>query len=170
MTVDQPIHYVLADPANDAGPVSIPAGAISADDWDDGGRLFYGSTDTTIEAAGWLRDAVRIYTGGTQGADGAYGWEIVAGPVHPDAPLNAAQARSIGEALIAAADELDQTSGTPVTLLASAAQHAHEAAYRVADAQLVAGGKLDDDAVKHVVVLLLAAEKELARLGEAAVS
>lgn len=87
--------------------IRIPVGATRVDDWDDGGRLFYGSTSTTIEASGWLRDDVRVYTSGVQNDDGTYEWEIIAGPVHSDMPLNAAQARQIGEALIAAADELD---------------------------------------------------------------
>lgn len=88
-------------------PFPIPVGATRVDDWDDGGRLFYGSTSTTIKASGWLRDDVRVYTTGVQNDNGTYEWEIIAGAVHSDMPLNAAQARQIGEALIAAADELD---------------------------------------------------------------
>lgn len=87
--------------------VPIPAGAVSIEDWDRGGRLFYGSVSRTIEASAWLRDDVQVYTGGFQDDGGTYGWEVCAGPVHPDHPLTASQARQVGEALIAAADELD---------------------------------------------------------------
>jgi len=87
----------------------IPAGAVSVDDdWCMGARAFYGSVSRTIEASGWLLHDVRIYTTGVQNDDGTCSeWVITAGEVHPDMPLNAAQARQIGEALIAAADELD---------------------------------------------------------------
>lgn len=89
--------------------VPIPAGAASVGDWDGGGRLFYGSVLATIDKlGGWLPEDVRVCTGGSQTEDGAYAWEVVAGPVHPDYPLTAAQARRIGGALIAAADELNQ--------------------------------------------------------------
>lgn len=91
--------------------VPIPAGAVGVEDWDRGGRLFYGSTSATIPASGWLREDVGIATGGFQHDDGTYRWEVCAGPVHPDEPLTAAQARQIGEALIAAANELEQAAG-----------------------------------------------------------
>ncbi|ELR85693.1 MULTISPECIES: hypothetical protein [Mycobacterium] len=94
--------------------VPIPAGAASVGDWDGGGRLFYGSVSATIDKlGGWLPEDVRVCTGGFQTEDGAYAWEVVAGPVHPDYPLTAAQARQIGEALIAAADELAQLGVLP---------------------------------------------------------
>lgn len=79
-----------------------PVGATSVDTGDESGRLFYGATSVT------LREDVTVATGGFQTADGAYEWEVWAGPIHPDVPLTAAQARQIGEALIAAADELEQ--------------------------------------------------------------
>lgn len=88
--------------------VPIPAGATRAEDWNGGGRLFFGSVSTTIKKSGWLADDVHISTGGFQNDNGTYEWEVCAGPVHPDNPLTAAQARQIGEALIAAADELDR--------------------------------------------------------------
>ncbi|RAU99468.1 hypothetical protein DQP56_10640 [Mycolicibacter senuensis] len=89
----------------------IPTGATTVDDWEGGGRLFTGSTMKTIEASGTLRDDVCVYTGGLQHDDGTYSWEVVAGNLHADHPLTAAQARQIGEALIAAADELDAIAG-----------------------------------------------------------
>ncbi|ULP45934.1 hypothetical protein [Mycolicibacter virginiensis] len=92
----------------DTDPIQTPAGAIRVDGWDMGSRGFYGATSVTIAASGWLNNDVCIYTGGVQHDDGTCTeWVIMAGEVHPDMPLNAAQARQIGEALIAAADELD---------------------------------------------------------------
>jgi len=88
-------------------PVPIPVGATRAEALDRDGRMFYGSTSVTIEASGWLDEDVTISTGGLQNIDGTYEWKIWAGPIHPDMPITAAQARQIGEALIAAADELD---------------------------------------------------------------
>ena len=88
--------------------IQTPVGATSVDDWFMGGRAFYGATSVTIAASGWLSNDVRVYTSGVQHDDGTCTeWAIAAGEVHPDMPLNAAQARQIGEALIAAADELD---------------------------------------------------------------
>ncbi|OBI28175.1 hypothetical protein [Mycolicibacter sinensis] len=87
--------------------IRIPAGATSVEVGDASGRAFYGSTDVTIAATGWLREDVTVATGGWQSADGSYKWEVWAGSVHPDTPMTAVQARQIGEALIAAADELD---------------------------------------------------------------
>jgi hypothetical protein len=86
----------------------IPVGATRIDDWDRDGRMFYGSAAATIEASGWLREPVTVETGGLQNVDGSYEWLIWAGAVHPDNPLTAAQARQFGEALIAAAEELEQ--------------------------------------------------------------
>lgn len=86
----------------------LPVGATSVDAWDrEGMRWFNGSVSTTIEASGWLREDVRIYTGGFQRADGTCEWEIIAHDVCGSGPLTVVQARQIGEALIAAADELD---------------------------------------------------------------
>ncbi|MEZ0382155.1 hypothetical protein [Mycobacterium sp. pW045] len=92
--------------------VPIPAGATSVSDWDGGGRMIYGATSETVEASGSLREDVEIATGGYQEDDGTFvGWEVWAGPIHPDNPMTAAQARQIGEALITAADELDAIAG-----------------------------------------------------------
>lgn len=106
-TVDFPQQEGPAMTTTTIPNVPIPAGAVSVQNWDRGGRLFYGAVSPTIPASGWMPADVRISTGGVQDGDGTYEWEICVGPLDPDNPLTAAQARQIGEALIAAADELD---------------------------------------------------------------
>lgn len=94
--------------------IRIPAGATSVEVGDASGRMFYGATDVTIKASGWLTEDIIVGTGGFQSADGSYEWQAWAGPVHPDYPLTASQARQIGEALVAAADELDRINAEAV--------------------------------------------------------
>lgn len=98
----------------DGDQIRIPVGATRAEPLDRDGRLFYGATDVTIEASGWLSEDVRVETGGLQSVDGSHEWQIWAGPIHPDSPITAVQARRIGEALIAAADELDRINAGAV--------------------------------------------------------
>jgi hypothetical protein len=94
--------------------VPLPAGAEKVYDWhdvgtDDEGRFFCGRS-WVIEGAGWHRHDIRVFIQGIQRPTGEVERVIAVGELHPDIPITAAQARQLGRALIAAADEMDSLS------------------------------------------------------------
>jgi hypothetical protein len=95
--------------------VPLPAGAIRVGDWHDvgtdhEGRDFDGRS-WVIEGAGRFRPRdIDVCIQGTQYATGEVDRVIAAGELHPDYVITSAQARRLGHALIAAADEMDSLS------------------------------------------------------------
>lgn len=95
--------------------VTLPAGAAHADDWADVGkpdafRLFTGPV--------WdIQDGCThsVFVSGTQLADGTVEERFIRTNVHIDDELSAQQARAIGAALIAAADDLEGRVGAMTT-------------------------------------------------------
>lgn len=92
-----------------------PAGAVRVDDeWLLGGRTPEGGPDVWryFEGSSWIierdNDDIEVKIRGLQHADRHVDREIAVGPLHPDIPISAAQARQLARALIAAADELER--------------------------------------------------------------
>jgi hypothetical protein len=91
--------------------VPLPEGAVHADDWSDAGkpdafRIFTGPVWDITDGA------FSVFVAGTQSHDGAVEGRFVRTIVHVEEELTPAQARAIGEALIAAADYIVEQSGT----------------------------------------------------------
>lgn len=87
--------------------IPLPAGTTWNGEWLEGKRDCY-SQPRTIEASGWLRDDARVFIHTIQAATGEITDRVIVPPeLHPDNPLTSTQARQIGEALIAVADEFD---------------------------------------------------------------
>lgn len=97
-------------PTNTLPNVPLPPGTNQVSEWYQGARDCYGRV-RTITASGWLRDDVSVFIHAIQQANGEITDRVIVAPeLHPDDPLTSTQARQIGEALIAVADEFDAVS------------------------------------------------------------
>lgn len=90
--------------------VPMPAGTIEAQDWEDPAltgydqpsRYFTGTTRTVA-----ARPKVDVVIVGIQYEDGTVERELLVHQTHADYPLTLAQARALGEAILAAVDEAE---------------------------------------------------------------
>jgi hypothetical protein len=86
-----------------------PAGALKVGEWNAhavDGRPFEGRS-WVVDGGGWHPLDFRVWIQGIQRPTGEVDRVISGGELHPDEPITSAQARQLGEALIAAADEMD---------------------------------------------------------------